>query len=1095
MSPQPTVTDIHLNNTISCLTPVITVLNELSDVFGTPFLPAISNTTLSLITAVENVKKNKEDCIQLLENVYQLLCAIINLHITSETKGNLPPATLDHVGKFTKTLHKIHAFVETQQDGSKIKQLLRQTETKTLLSECRVGLQQALEMFKTGTCITLGNIRQMQQEADLMHKEVLELISTLSDETMSDGASSMYKTGGSQNSSNSISMLPSKPKIFYGRESELQKVLELLQQEAPRIVILGAGGMGKTSLAKVTLHHPDIATKYEQCFFVVADSVTTSIGLSVLIGEHIGLKPSKDATKQVIHYFATNGPALLILDNMETPWEPIESRGEVEELLSKLTDITMRGAERPAKVRWTHPFLLPLKPLSDMAARETFSAIAEDSYDSKDVDDILALTDNMPLAVDLIAHAVDFEGSCSTVLARWHTEKTSLLSAGNDRKSNLDKSITISLSSSRMSTGAKDLLSLLSILPDGLSDVELLQSKLSIQDVMTCKATLLATSLAYIDEKRRLKSLVPIREHMQCFYPPSPLVVFQLQTYFHQLLDLYHNYPRTQQGAGRVNHLGFNGRNILELLLQGLHQDNPNLAETINCTFSLKRFLESTDSGYFYLIPMLMDSVEALLPGNCDEKLKAQLIIWPIIWKFESKSPSLSTHADSLITQAVSHFRIFNNLALEWKFYLEVGLYYFHVERKLSVALKYLHKALHSAKFHADIRQQSLVLNHLGQIQLAIGDYHAAQRHTQASHRLSEGSGDLHSQAIALSLSAQCYEAFGDLRNGIHLFERAIKLMELCGTTTGVTYRTVLQCLAETHFLKSEYAKARNIQTQIAQNCTAQDSSIYAWALLSIGELDIMMGACKQDVLHNLDQAKVLLDSNKYRLYDVVSARIHCDLALGKLHLREGDIFTAKGIFQTVFKSTWGNDSQAVLVCMESLADASCWPESDFYWATGWTMVYLGYAKKLQNKLALYQAFQFLGDVFQAQGDTTTSTALFTVALEGFTWMDIHRSRAECMLRLGDLVKGQGDVSKAIEVWKTAKPLFKCSSQGKQVTQIDERLMSIANNVLEETMDSWRCFGQLNAPTAAVAEETPTETMAGQMEVEGGEKDQEKELV
>ncbi|KAJ7451885.1 hypothetical protein FB451DRAFT_1409498 [Mycena latifolia] len=174
MSPQPTVTDIHLNNTITCLAPVVTLLNELSDAFGTPFVPAISNTTLSLITAVQNVKKNKEDCIQLLEIVYQLLCAIINLHIKSETKGNLPPATLDHVGKFVQTLHKIHAFVEAQQDGSKMKSFFRQTEMKTLLSECRAGLQQAFEVFKTETNMTvLGRIPQMQEEADIMHKEVI----------------------------------------------------------------------------------------------------------------------------------------------------------------------------------------------------------------------------------------------------------------------------------------------------------------------------------------------------------------------------------------------------------------------------------------------------------------------------------------------------------------------------------------------------------------------------------------------------------------------------------------------------------------------------------------------------------------------------------------------------------------------------------------------------------------------------------------------------------------------------------------------------------------------------------------------------------
>ncbi|KAJ7445457.1 P-loop containing nucleoside triphosphate hydrolase protein, partial [Mycena latifolia] len=670
------------------------------------------------------------------------------------------------------------------------------------------------------------------------------LISTWSDGTTSDRSSSIYTTGESQNSSNSISMLPVKPKIFHGRESELKEIVDILHQESPRIAILGAGGMGKTSLAKATIHHPDITCKYEKCFFVLADSVSTSIGLSVLIAEHIGLKPAKDAMAQVLHYFATHGPSLLILDNLEAPWEPLKSRGEVEELLSKLTDvphlaliITMRGAERPAKVQWTRPFLAPLKPLSDAAARDTFFAIAEDAHDSKEVDEVLSLTDNMPLAVDLIAHAVDLEGSCSTVLARWKSEKTALLSAGNDRKSNVDTSIIISLSSSRMSTGAKDLLSLLSILPDGLSDVELVQSKLSIQDVMTCKATLLATSLAFTDDKRRLKSLVPIREHMQCFHPPSPLLIHPLQKYFHQLLDLYKQYPRTQQGAGRVKHLALNARNIHELLLQGLDQENPNLAETIDCTLSMNVFIWNVVPGYHHLIAMLMDQIEAVLPGNCDEKFKAQLITW----KFESESPHLSTHADLLITQAISHFHQFNDPALECRFYIQVGLYYFYAERKLSVALEYLHKALDLAKSHGDMKQEALVLNRLGQIKWVIGDYPAAQLHAQASHQLAELAGDLYSQARTLRTSASCYQSYGNFQNTVFLCQRAQKLLELCGTTTGSLYITLWKDLAEAQLLKSEYAEAHNIYMQLARDAATQDPYDYAWALLNIAQLDIII--------------------------------------------------------------------------------------------------------------------------------------------------------------------------------------------------------------------------------------------------------------
>lgn len=49
------------------------------------------------------MKKNKDECVRLLENIHDLLYAIIDLHLKSETVGTtLPPATLDQIGKFTE---------------------------------------------------------------------------------------------------------------------------------------------------------------------------------------------------------------------------------------------------------------------------------------------------------------------------------------------------------------------------------------------------------------------------------------------------------------------------------------------------------------------------------------------------------------------------------------------------------------------------------------------------------------------------------------------------------------------------------------------------------------------------------------------------------------------------------------------------------------------------------------------------------------------------------------------------------------------------------------------------------------------------------
>ncbi|KAF8196315.1 hypothetical protein K438DRAFT_1760475 [Mycena galopus ATCC 62051] len=248
--------------------------------------------------------------------------------------------------------------------------------------------------------------------------------------------------------------------------------------------------MDKTSLARVVLHHPESLGKYEHRFFVSAEAANTSIELAALIGLHVGLNLGQDLTEPVVKYFSKKMSCLLILDNLETVWDPIPSQAGVEEFLCLLTGlehlaliITMRGAERPANVQ------------------QTFIEITDNSSKTEEMDQLLGFTDNMPLAVGLIAHLADYEGF-SSVLACWKTEKTSLLSVGFDRQSSVDASISLSLSSPQITSDSKELLSLLSILPNGLSDAELAQGNLSIPKILSRKAALQATSLAYWDNNQ-----------------------------------------------------------------------------------------------------------------------------------------------------------------------------------------------------------------------------------------------------------------------------------------------------------------------------------------------------------------------------------------------------------------------------------------------------------------------------------------------------------------------------------------------------------------------------------------------------------------
>jgi Cdc6-like AAA superfamily ATPase len=140
-------------------------------------------------------------------------------------------------------------------------------------------------------------------------------------------------------STGSLSMLPPSPKIFHGRASEFNTVVTMLRQDSAHIAILGTGGMGKTTLAIAAIQSAQAESKYSQRYFVSCQSTPTCLELVSMIADHLGVEKQSNLPSRLVHYFTHSTPSLLVLDNFETPWEPISSRSEVEELLSLLSDI------------------------------------------------------------------------------------------------------------------------------------------------------------------------------------------------------------------------------------------------------------------------------------------------------------------------------------------------------------------------------------------------------------------------------------------------------------------------------------------------------------------------------------------------------------------------------------------------------------------------------------------------------------------------------------------------------------------------------------------------------------------------------------
>jgi tetratricopeptide (TPR) repeat protein len=275
---------------------------------------------------------------------------------------------------------------------------------------------------------------------------------------------------------------PRSPHIFFGRDSELAQIIHMiftsLGTRPAHIAILGPGGYGKSTLANAVLTHERVLEHFRVArYFVPCESIFSSGALLIELAKTLGVfDGATDTLWSRISTMLNSKDCIICLDNFESPWEQDgDTRTSVEELLSRVAEtqhttllITMRGTARPAQTQWTKPFLPQLMTLDCDAARQVWEHIA-DNYDEF-AEELTKAVDYVPLAVSLLAHLAQAT-SPQILLKLWNAEQTRFIHTGQaNRQLNLEYSIQLSIDSSRMKANppAKELLGVLSMLPDGM---------------------------------------------------------------------------------------------------------------------------------------------------------------------------------------------------------------------------------------------------------------------------------------------------------------------------------------------------------------------------------------------------------------------------------------------------------------------------------------------------------------------------------------------------------------------------------------------------------------------------------------------------
>ncbi|KAJ7144055.1 hypothetical protein C8R44DRAFT_865050 [Mycena epipterygia] len=1002
----------------------VATLRDVSQATNVPFIKVVVGLSTLILETVQTVQTNKEECLALIEQIENLIRIVIDL--CAQHSQNLPPTILSTIGTFAQTLQKIESFMQSQQSMGRIKRFFKQHENSSQLEDCKTGLQTALHIFQAQ--IMLNNTRQLaaiRANAEHTQQELLAGI-IARDQVDPDIASlddSTAYTAQSLRSSLSAEsfFLPGNPQIFYGRERELESIVKTLLQESPRITILGPGGIGKTSIALAALHHATIVAKFAQRYFVSCEAATTPGSLMAAVASGLGLELSGKLSQAIVKFLVKTGGCILVLDNFETPWERSETQEQVDEFLSLLADIphlalilTMRGQERPLKVRWTRPFLPPLRPLASEAARETFVNIAgEDPEDDFCIAELLALTGNLPLAVNLMARLASFEG-CMRLLSRYRSAKVSVLSDGYSKETDLQTSLRLSLSSPRVlsSPGALQLLSLLSLLPDGVLESDLVNSSCPIPDLMRCKTTLLRTALAYIDTDHRLKVLVPVREYIVSTDPPSIPLVRSLRQYWDQLLALRTTYQLPS--GDLIPRIADNVGNITSVLQYSVDVGDPDLKDIVYNIFHLNEFTLSTSGSFTPLMTNITDLVERV----DDNQLRG----FHLDFRFNyGDIKADQTDASSLAAQCAHYFQLAHDLKGEARCHSRIGFYYSRAG-DVQTALKHFDLAVALSRQCDDNATKAHVLTDAAALHNTAGKHRAALRLAQEAVAFAALVGNYPPAASAIRVEARAWVSLGNFSRGIELCNQAQQLVVAAGFTGGLLDLMLLDFKSDIHIEMTEYKEAKHIHEGIVR-CTSLDKHVFLHinSLAYITSLDITFGTAgsAEDVLAAINNFRSLFTANGY-----IRAIPLLDRMLADFFVLQGRKAEARTLYEKCLVAAWDYQSAALIAdALKQLGDITlqlCDTESTVH--TAYT--YLAFAKAKSNPRLVCWAFRLLGDIFLLENEEATATALFQIALDDFTRMSIHQGRAECLLRMANLAKQQGDDTVVVDYRSKAKGIF-----------------------------------------------------------------------
>ena len=350
----------------------------------------------------------------------------------------------------------------------------------------------------------------------------------------------------------------------------IERVVEHVEN-LESVALIGAGGVGKTSIALTVLHHNRIKKRFgENRRFIRCDQFPASCAhflarLSKVIGA--GVENPEDLTP--LRPLLSSKEMLIVLDNAESILDPKGTNAkEIYSLVDELCRIKTIGLCITSRITTVPPHCKRPKipTLSMEAACDIFYGIYSGGERSSVINDLLQRLDFHALSISLLATTASYNGwDYDRLVKEWNTQRAQVLQT--DYNESLAATIELSLASPTfrsLGPNGCDLLKVIAFFPQGVDEKNLDWLFPTISNGKNMFDKFCVLSLAY-RSNGFVTMLAPIRDYLCPQDPQSSLLLCTTRDqYFSRLLvDIRPGEPGFEE-AGWIRSEDVNVEHLLD---------------------------------------------------------------------------------------------------------------------------------------------------------------------------------------------------------------------------------------------------------------------------------------------------------------------------------------------------------------------------------------------------------------------------------------------------------------------------------------------------------------------------------------------------